>query len=39
MINKISQSFYDWAKGWVIFILFLLDGFFRRLSYSRSFRA
>ena len=28
MIQKISQKFYSWAKGWLIFILFLLDGFF-----------
>ncbi len=28
MINKISQKFYGWAKGWLIFVLFLLDGFF-----------
>ena len=28
MIYKISQKFYGWAKGWLVFILFLLDGFF-----------
>ena len=28
MINKISQKFYGWAKGWLVFVLFLLDGFF-----------
>jgi hypothetical protein len=28
MLNKISVHFYKWTKGWLIFILFLLDGFF-----------
>jgi hypothetical protein len=28
MINKISQKFYGLAKSWLIFVLFLLDGFF-----------
>jgi hypothetical protein len=28
MIKKVSQKFYGWAKGWLIFVLFLLDGFF-----------
>lgn len=28
MLNRISQRFYSWAKGWLIIILFLLDGFF-----------
>jgi hypothetical protein len=28
MLNKISERFYQWAKGWLIVILFILDGFF-----------
>ena len=28
MLQKLSIRFYGWAKGWLIFILFLLDGFF-----------
>ena len=28
MLNKISDRFYKWNKGWLIFILFLLDAFF-----------
>jgi len=28
MLNKISDGFYKWSKGWLIFILFLLDGLF-----------
>lgn len=28
MLNKISERFYKWNKGWLIFVLFLLDGFF-----------
>lgn len=28
MIQRISQKFYSWAKGWLILVLFLLDGFF-----------
>ena len=28
MINKVSQKFYGLAKGWLIFVLFLLDSFF-----------
>lgn len=28
MLSRISQRFYSWAKGWLIIILFLLDGFF-----------
>ncbi len=28
MLKNISERFYKWNKGWLIFILFLLDGFF-----------
>jgi hypothetical protein len=28
MLQNISDRFYRWNKGWLIFILFLLDGFF-----------
>lgn len=28
MLQNLSNKFYGWAKGWLIFILFLLDGFF-----------
>ena len=28
MLQNVSQKFYSWAKGWLIFILFLLDVFF-----------
>ena len=28
MLNNISQKFYSRAKGWLVFVLFLLDGFF-----------
>ena len=28
MLNKISERFYKWTKGWLVFILFILDGFF-----------
>lgn len=28
MFINISNRFYSWAKGWLIFVLFLLDGFF-----------
>ena len=28
MVNKISERFYQWNKGWLIIILFVLDGFF-----------
>jgi hypothetical protein len=28
MLKNISERFYQWAKGWLIFILFLLDAFF-----------
>jgi hypothetical protein len=28
MLNKVSAKFYSWAKGWLIFIFFILDGFF-----------
>jgi len=28
MLKNISERFYRWNKGWVIFVLFLLDGFF-----------
>ncbi len=28
MINNISDRFYKWTKGWLIFVLFLLDAFF-----------
>jgi hypothetical protein len=28
MLNNISERFYRWNKGWLIFVLFLLDGFF-----------
>lgn len=28
MLNNISARFYKWTKGWLIFILFLLDAFF-----------
>ncbi|MBI3162742.1 MAG: hypothetical protein HYZ23_09540, partial [Chloroflexi bacterium] len=28
MLNKISEWFYKSTKGWLIFIFFLLDGFF-----------
>jgi hypothetical protein len=28
VLKNISERFYQWNKGWLIFILFLLDGFF-----------
>jgi hypothetical protein len=28
MLKNISEQFYQWNKGWLIFIFFLLDGFF-----------
>lgn len=28
MIHKMSQKFYSWAKGWLVLVLFVLDGFF-----------
>ena len=28
MLKNISERFYQWSKGWLIFILFLLDAFF-----------
>ena len=28
MLNKISSKFHTWAKGWLVFVLMLLDGFF-----------
>jgi len=28
MLKKLSKRFYQWNKGWLIFILFLLDAFF-----------
>jgi hypothetical protein len=28
MLKNISERFYRWTKGWLIFILFLLDAFF-----------
>lgn len=28
MVNKISQKFYSWAKGWLVIVLLILDGFF-----------
>ncbi len=28
MLNKISSKFHAWAKGWLVFVLMLLDGFF-----------
>ena len=28
MISNISKKFYEWARGWIVFVLFLLDGFF-----------
>jgi hypothetical protein len=28
MLNRISQKFYSWAKGWLIIILLFLDVFF-----------
>jgi hypothetical protein len=28
MLKNISERFYHWCKGWLIFILFLLDAFF-----------
>ena len=28
MLKNISERFYQWNKGWLIFVLFLLDGFF-----------
>lgn len=28
MIINISKKFYQWTRGWVVFVLFLLDGFF-----------
>jgi len=28
MLNKISERFYGWAKGWLILILLILDVFF-----------
>jgi hypothetical protein len=31
MIQMISKRFYSWSKGWLIVILFLLDGFFSGL--------
>ncbi len=27
MLKNISQQFYKWSKGWLIFVLFLLDAF------------
>jgi len=28
MFEKLSAGFYRWSKGWLVFVLFLLDGFF-----------
>ncbi len=28
MMHKMSQKFYSWAKGWLVLVLFVLDGFF-----------
>jgi hypothetical protein len=28
MLNNLSDRFYKWAKGWLILVLFILDGFF-----------
>lgn len=28
MLGNLSDRFYKWAKGWLIFVLFILDGFF-----------
>jgi len=28
MFKKLSDRFYGWSKGWLVFVLFLLDGFF-----------
>lgn len=28
MINNLSDRFYKWTNGWLVFILFLLDAFF-----------
>ena len=28
MLQKLSDRLYGWTNGWIIFILFLLDGFF-----------
>lgn len=28
MLNRISSKFHAWAKGWLVFVLMLLDGFF-----------
>lgn len=28
MLKNISERFYKWSKGWLIFVLFLLDAFF-----------
>jgi len=28
MLQTLSDKFYSWSKGWLVFILFLLDGFF-----------
>ncbi|MBI2334004.1 MAG: hypothetical protein HYU84_17910, partial [Chloroflexi bacterium] len=28
MLQNISNKFYQWAKGWLIIVLFVLDGFF-----------
>jgi hypothetical protein len=31
VLKSISERFYQWSKGWFIFVLFLLDGFFSGL--------
>jgi hypothetical protein len=28
MLNKISDRFYKWTKGWLVLVLLVLDGFF-----------
>lgn len=28
MLENVSNRFYKWTKGWLIFVLFILDGFF-----------
>lgn len=28
MFSNLSDRFYQWAKGWLVFVLFVLDGFF-----------
>jgi hypothetical protein len=28
MLSNLSDRFYNWTKGWLVFVLFLLDGFF-----------